>query len=105
MSISTREELKNIIDKYGTFILLFTASWWGPCKKAGPFIKGCASMLKKDINLFTIDVDKGSDISSYLRIRSVPSIFFFYNQKRQYFISSSKEKEITQFFKKIQLVL
>lgn len=61
--------------KTGISIVDFWAEWCGPCKTISPIIDELEIKYKKEgINVFKVNVDNCSEISSKFGIRSIPTI-------------------------------
>lgn len=97
--LKTRQELKNHVKNHEVVIVKFKAEWCGPCKKVEPHIKTLMEMYNK-INYVEVDVDDGSNIASYLKIRSIPTIISYVNGDIHEILSSSNTSDITTFFVK-----
>ena len=97
--LKTREELKNHVKNHEVVIVKFKAEWCGPCKKVAPHIKTLMETYNK-INYVEVDVDDGSNIASYLKIRSIPTIISYVNGDIHEILSSSNTSDITTFFVK-----
>ena len=97
--LKTRAELKNHVKKHDVVIVKFKAEWCGPCKKVEPHIKTLMETFKK-INYVEVDVDEGSNIASYLKIRTIPTIISYVNGDIHEILSSSNQTDITNFFMK-----
>tara|TARA_Y100001935_G_C16832345_1_gene280011 strand:+ start:170 stop:499 length:330 start_codon:yes stop_codon:yes gene_type:complete len=99
-NIKNRAEFKEYVKKHPVIIVKFTADWCGPCKKVAPHIYNLMAKYY-DINYLVVDVDEARDISSYLKIRSIPTLVSFINNGDIHeFLSSSSLDDITAFFKK-----
>lgn len=99
-----RHEFKNFIQKYKSkkLVFKFGAKWCNPCKIIKPFIEKELSNIKStNILYYELDVDEVKDLSSYLRIRKLPTLLSFYGGDQQYVLSSSKEEDVKQFFQKV----
>ena len=57
--------------------------------------------LSKVMNSIFIDADEGSDACDFLKIRKLPSFYFYVNKDRQYVLESADEREISNFFKRV----
>lgn len=57
-------------------IIKFTASWCGPCKALTPILLELSKEYDKRINIYEVDVDEESELSSKFGIRSVPTMLF-----------------------------
>lgn len=97
--LKTRQELKNHVKNHEVVIVKFKAEWCGPCKKVAPHIKTLMETFNK-INYVEVDVDDGSNIASYLKIRSIPTIISYVNGDIHEILSSSNTTDITNFFVK-----
>tara|TARA_B100000287_G_scaffold286920_1_gene270459 strand:+ start:192 stop:518 length:327 start_codon:yes stop_codon:yes gene_type:complete len=97
--LKTRQELKNHVKNHEVVIVKFKAEWCGPCKKVAPHIKTLMETYNK-INYVEVDVDDGSNIASYLKIRSIPTIISYVNGDIHEILSSSNTSDITSFFVK-----
>ena len=97
--LKTRQELKNHVKNHEVVIVKFKAEWCGPCKKVAPHIKTLMETYNK-INYVEVDVDDGSNIASYLKIRSIPTIISYVNGDIHEILSSSNTSDITTFFVK-----
>jgi thioredoxin 1 len=73
--INSRNEFKKYIGNEDNYILLFNASWCGPCKRMKEFIKNNIEKLNKKIIL--IDVDECRDIANKYKVRSYPTLISF----------------------------
>ena len=97
--LKTRQELKNHVKNHEVVIVKFKAEWCGPCKKVAPHIKTLMETYNK-INYVEVDVDDGSNIASYLKIRSIPTIISYVNGDIHEILSSSNTSDIATFFVK-----
>lgn len=57
-------------------IVDFYATWCGPCKALGPVLEDMAEEYGGRIDIYKVDVDKESELSSVFGIRSVPTLLF-----------------------------
>ena len=57
-------------------ILKFSASWCNPCKALIPTLEKLAIEYNDKINIYEIDVDEETELSTMFNIRSVPSMLF-----------------------------
>jgi thioredoxin len=57
-------------------IIDFYADWCGPCKMVSPILETLSKEYAGQINIFKIDTDKESELSSVFGIRSIPSLLF-----------------------------
>lgn len=99
-----RHQFKNFIQKYKSkkLIFKFGAKWCNPCKVIKPFIEKELSNLKSsNVLYYDLDVDEVKDLSSYLKIRTLPTLLSFHDGYQQHVLSSSKEDDVKQFFQKV----
>jgi len=97
--LTTRSELKEHVKKHQVVIVKFKAEWCGPCKKIEPLVNTLMKSYPK-INYVVVDVDDGSNIASYLKIRSIPTMVSYLDGDIHEILSSSKPEDIQAFFKK-----
>ena len=97
--LKTRSELKEHVKKHQVVIVKFKAEWCGPCKKIEPLVNTLMKSYPK-INYVVVDVDDGSNIASYLKIRSIPTMVSYLDGDIHEILSSSKQEDIESFFKK-----
>lgn len=58
----------------------FWAEWCGPCKQLSPILDKIASdYADKGVRLVKIDVEKDKIIATQFRVRSIPTVYAFYN--------------------------
>ncbi|AAT27628.1 thioredoxin family protein [[Mycoplasma] mobile] len=57
-------------------ILVFHATWCGPCRMYGPILEEVGS---KGYEIFKIDVDKDREFTREFGIKNTPSTLFFKN--------------------------
>lgn len=63
-------------------VVMFSASWCGPCKQAKPVFYSLASSLsesRKDLQFEVIDIDENSDMASDYNIAGVPTFMIIEN--------------------------
>jgi thioredoxin 1 len=57
-------------------IIDFYADWCGPCKMVTPILEELSEEYKDKIDIYKIDVDDQSELSSNFGIKSIPSLLF-----------------------------
>ena len=97
--LKTRDELKNLVKKHNDVIIKFKAEWCGPCKRISPYVSELMDHYKK-ITYAEVDVDEGSNIASYLKIRSIPTMVSYIDGDIHEILSSSSAEDISKFFEK-----
>lgn len=82
-NISTLDDLRISISKYArnkTSVVMFTASWCGPCKNIKRDIYdengGGLSVEYRDVVFFYVDIDDNPEIAAEFSISSVPCFYF-----------------------------
>ena len=81
-------------------IVDFWAPWCGPCKRSTPLVNELYSKMPDNVSMVIVDMDKGKDISSALRIRSIPTMYSFVNSAPMDSVIGGDSENITSFFKK-----
>jgi thiol-disulfide isomerase/thioredoxin len=82
--LSTMEDLTSTLknssdDKLA--VVMFTASWCGPCRGIKKKIyddtsrEGMSNDLKNDARFFYVDIDDNKNLASYFKITSIPHFF------------------------------
>lgn len=74
--ISKMESTKWKFEGNKPVILDFYADWCGPCRMVGPIIENLSEEYKDKIDIYKINVDTESEISSFFGIRSIPTLLF-----------------------------
>ena len=98
---TSRENFKKIINQVPYFIVKFTASWCGPCKRAQPLINKLFNELPQDFYYVEIDIDKAKGIANSLRVKSVPTMLNYKEGMGEYMIIGSDENKIRSFFSNV----
>ena len=101
IKITTKDEFKQCINTLKYFILKFTATWCGPCKKVQPLVHELFNNLPKDFYYVEVDVDAGKSIANAMRIKSVPTMMNYKNGMGEFMITGSDEDKIKSFFSKV----
>ena len=79
----------------------FWAPWCGPCKQLTPLLEKVVNKSKDKIILAKINIDENQQISTQLRIQSIPVVFAFKNKKLvNAFQGVIPEKQIIDFVEK-----
>jgi|UniRef100_A0A6C0C1X8 thioredoxin 1 len=96
--LKTRNELKEYVKRKNIVIVKVSATWCGPCKKIGPQINQLFDQMNNNVSLVLVDADEGSDICSYLRVKTVPYLINYINGSPQDILTSSKSEDVLNFF-------
>lgn len=94
-----QEYLNNNADKI--IIMLFTATWCGPCKYAKPIIKEHLENNPEYVYI-EIDYDEYNHFTSLMRVKSIPSMFAFIKGQREVVCLNSNKHHIDRFFDEIK---
>ena len=57
-------------------ILKFTAEWCNPCKTMIPILEEISNEYDGKIDIYNIDVEDEDELSSYFKVRSVPTMVY-----------------------------
>ena len=100
VSLTKRDELIEYLKKHSIVIVKFTATWCGPCKRIHPLVTKLFNSMPNNVTMVVVDIDKGRDISSAMKIKSVPTIYNFINGAPMDSVIGSNSENIISFFKK-----
>ena len=102
VELTTRSEFKSFVANNPYVIVKASAEWCGPCKRSTPFFMEIFNEeIPNVIKLVKLDVDEGSDLASYLKIKQMPTyIHFFKGEPKEIFMSGEKG-QIIEFFKAV----
>lgn len=83
-------------------IVDFWAPWCGPCKTLGPQLEAAVAAAKGKVKMVKINVDENQQISTQLRVQSIPTVFaFFEGQPVDGFQGAVPESQIREFVTKL----
>ena len=95
--ISLMKELKSHI-----VVIKFYADWCNPCKSIFNIIENEFDNIRStDKILMYVNIDKAQDVSSYLKIRKLPTLITYKNGLKDQILQTSNPKDIYMFFKSI----
>ena len=77
--IITDQNFEELVASGLPFVVDFSATWCGPCKKISPIIDELATEYEGRVIIGKCDVDEADDLTSRFGIRSVPTVLFFKN--------------------------
>ena len=99
--IADRKELKTILKSNQITIIKASAEWCGPCKKITPLVDELLEQIPENVKILHLDVDKGQNLSSYLRINAVPTFISYKGFDKTDILVGADEKGIRSFFNKV----
>ena len=83
-------------------IVDFWAPWCGPCKTLGPALESAVRAASGKIKMVKIDVDQNQQIAAQLQIKSIPTVYGFFEGKPvDAFQGAQSESEIKKFIEKL----
>ena len=97
----TREEFKKLLREGVIIIVKASANWCGPCKNIAPLVKKLFESMPNNVFMLEIDVDEDTDLVSYFKIRSVPTLISYVGNERTDILTTSKEDSVKKFFSKV----
>jgi thioredoxin 1 len=74
------KDLQLLSDK--PVIVMFSASWCGPCKAITPVLTEI-SESRTDLNIYKVDVDKSRELAVMFGVRAVPTILYLTKNSKQ----------------------
>ena len=100
-SITSRNQLNTILRNGQITIIKAGAEWCGPCKEIAPLVDELLEQMPKNVKILHLDVDKGQNLSSYLRINAVPTFISYKGFEKTDILVGANEDAVRNFFKKV----
>lgn len=66
-----------LVNNHPKVLVDFKAEWCGPCKQMEPFLRELETELKDKVHIMRIDVDENPALANEMKIRGIPSIYFY----------------------------
>ena len=70
-------EFNNIIKDSKPTLVVFFATWCGPCKMMHPILEKLKEKIGDSASIIKVDVDKNQELSAQFRVQSVPTLIIF----------------------------
>lgn len=99
--ITDRNQLKTILKDNQITIIKAGAEWCGPCKQIAPLVDELLEQMPENVKILHLDVDKGQNLSSYLRINAVPTFISYKGFDKTDILVGANEEEVRRFFWKV----
>jgi thioredoxin 1 len=71
------DKFQNLINSDKPVLLDFYADWCGPCQAMKPILVQLKEKIGEDAIIVKIDTEKNQDLSSFLQIRSIPTLMLY----------------------------
>ena len=99
-SPETRNDFKTLIasNRNKTIIVKAYADWCGPCKRITDLVNELFEKLPDNKMMILLNVDKQRDVSSFLKIKQLPTILSYDDGIPNKVIMTRDENAIKQFF-------
>ena len=99
--------METIKNNNGLFIVKFTATWCGPCKKIAPFVDEQFKNTPDIVTCANIDVDRNFDLFAFLKskkmVKGIPVILAYKKENTNYSpdfsVSGTDEEQLIVFFR------
>ncbi|WP_034057100.1 thioredoxin [Lacinutrix jangbogonensis] len=86
-------KFSEIINQDKPVLVDFFATWCGPCKALTPILKQVKDVLKENVSIIKIDVDKNQELASKYQVKGVPTMLLFKNGKQVWRQSGVLQKD------------
>jgi len=96
IELEKRDDLKNYLKRNNVVIVKVSADWCGPCKRIAPLVSNYHSQLD-NVSMVLVDADRG-DISSWLKVKTIPTLINFVKGERYDILTSSDPVQVKKFF-------
>ena len=73
-------EFRNLVEgAEGVAVVVFFATWCGPCKMLAPVFQEVGNELDGKAQFYKVDIDQSLDIARQFNVSTVPTIIVFKN--------------------------
>lgn len=73
-------------------VIDFYATWCGPCKKIAPVMESLAKEFNGKVTVYKVDIDAEHKLSTVLKIRNIPTVYFLKEGTRPSFSVGAKDE-------------
>ena len=102
ISLTNREQLKELLKTEDYVLVKASAGWCGPCKMITPYFEEYATEFLTDkLIVVKLDVDNGRDLASFLKIESIPMLLYFKNKQLESTITGADMGRLRRFLENI----
>ena len=89
------ENIEYLKENVGTFVLMFTADWCGPCAPAKKIIN--ETCVEKNIPAFFLDVEECTKQAIQYNVTNLPTVMYFrYGEIADMLAGSIKESDVRE---------
>ena len=99
--ITERNQLNTILRNGQITIIKAGAEWCGPCKQIAPLVDELLEQMPQNVKILHLDVDKGQNLSSFLRINAVPTFISYIGFEKTDILVGANEEGVRNFFNKV----
>jgi thioredoxin 1 len=71
------DKFQNLINSEKPVLLDFYADWCGPCQAMKPILIQLKEKIGEEATIIKIYTEKNQDLSSFLQIRSIPTLMLY----------------------------
>jgi len=79
--LTSADSLDNLLTQHEYSLVLFSASWCGPCKSMISVVEQTSNMMNGRLNTIKVDVDVSANDAADYGIRSVPTLILVKNDE------------------------
>ena len=102
ITLENRQQFKELLKRETDVIVKASAGWCGPCKMITPYFDEFANdFYTNKIVIVKLDVDVGRDLASYLKVQSIPQLFYYKNGEIKKTIVGSDMETLRKFLESI----